>query len=173
SLVCGSHSMSLPLIPCSDRKRYRALESRRQIERLGQHQAIVGFRRGGVLRRQTHRQAIQPLLRFLPHRAAQLAERDVARWVAAEKIDTPARVRRVPFALRNVGREDDVAVRVVDGEHAFGADDANLEALYGGGSNHRARPRYGRVVQALILDRDHSGGGIDAVAYWPRRLVAR
>src|SRR6266704_4629191 len=93
-----------------DRKWYRALEPRREIERLGQHQPIVRLLRRSVLRRQAHREPVQPLLGFLAHRAAQLAKDDVARRIAAEKIDATSRVGGVPFVLRKRGGEHDIAV---------------------------------------------------------------
>ena len=40
-----------------------------------------------------------------------------------------ALVGRVAFALHDVGREDDVAVSIVDGEHAFRAHGAHFKTV--------------------------------------------
>ena len=101
----------------------------RKVERLGQHQAVVRLGRGGGWVGRPQRDAVEPRHGLLRHRAAQFAERHVARRVAAHEIDQPALVRRVAFGLRLRHREHDVAMGVVDGEHAGGADDADLEAV--------------------------------------------
>src|SRR5215472_6979957 len=77
------------LIARADRQRDGLLALRRQVERLGQHQSIVRFGCGRVLRRQSHRDPIQPLFGLLAHRPAQFAQCDIARRVAAEEIDAP------------------------------------------------------------------------------------
>ena len=69
---------------------------------------------------------LSQLLRFFAHRPAQLAERDVARRIAGQEVDSPRLVRRIALALRPSGCEHDVAMGVVDREHAVGADDARL-----------------------------------------------
>src|SRR6266571_455109 len=81
-----------------DRKRYGAPQPRGKIEGLGEHQPVVRLRRGGVLRREAHREAVQPLFGFLAHGAAQLSESDIARRVASQKVDAPRRIGRVTLA---------------------------------------------------------------------------
>jgi hypothetical protein len=58
------------------------------------------FGGGGGLRRQAERDAVEPGIGFLAHRAAQFAERHVAGRIGAEEIDQAALVGRVTFALR-------------------------------------------------------------------------
>src|SRR5262245_9025959 len=95
----GRGSAAMCLNPIEIIELHRLLASRREIERLGQHQAVVRLGGGGGLRRQPERDTVEPGLRFIPHRSAQLAERHVAGRIAAHEIDQPALVRRVAFLL--------------------------------------------------------------------------
>src|SRR5262249_61362094 len=97
--------------------------------------------RGRVLRGDAERYTIQPRIGFLAHRPAQLAESHISDGVAGQEIDVAAFVRRIALGLDEIRREDDVAMGIVDGEHAFGTDRANLEAVDRPGPDLRERPR--------------------------------
>src|SRR5688572_18116755 len=60
----------------------RALELRRQVYRLGEHQPVVALARGCVLGRHAERNPVEPGIGFFAHGAAQLAERHIADRVA-------------------------------------------------------------------------------------------
>ena len=126
-----------------------------------------------MLRRHADRHAIQPGVGLLAHRPAQLAERHVARGIASQKIHPSLRIGRISLLLRTLGREHDVAVRVVDRQHALRAGDADLEAVDRARPDDRQRPRDARVIEAAIGEGDHAGRGVDALAQRPERLVDR
>ena len=104
-----------------------SLQLRRKIERLGQHQVAVRLFHGRRRRRQAERDAVEPAHRLFRHRSAQFAKRHVARRIAAHEIDEPRRVGIVALLLRLRHREHDIAMRVVDGQHAGRADNADLK----------------------------------------------
>ena len=112
----------------------------REVKRLGQHQVAMRFFHGRGRGRQAERHAVEPAVGLQRHRPAQFAERHVARRIAAQEIDQPRRVGVVAFggALRH--RQHDVAVRVVDGERAGGADDADVERIDRRWPGDRQRP---------------------------------
>src|SRR5207248_11676923 len=60
----------------------------------------------------------------------------------------------IALALRARGGEHDVAMRVVDGEHAFGAGDPDFEAVHRAGPHHGQRPGDRGVVQAAVVESD-------------------
>src|SRR5262249_29847699 len=68
------HSFAANLLTCSKLiQLHRLFALGRQIERLGQHQAVVRLGRGGCLRRQAKRDPVEPGLGFVPHRSPQFA----------------------------------------------------------------------------------------------------
>src|SRR5438874_7914338 len=103
------------------------LEPRRFVEGLGEHQPVVRLGRRGVLRGEAHGDAVQPLLSLLAHWTSELAENYVARRVAAEEVDAALLVGRVALPAFLSRGEDDVAMRIVHGDHAFSAGDADLQ----------------------------------------------
>ncbi len=145
----------------------------REVERLGQHQAVVRLGGGCRLCRQAERDAVEPGIGLLAHRAAQLAERHVAGRIAAHEIDQAALVGRVAFLLRRGDREHHVAMGVVDGEHAVGAVDADLEAVDRARPGHRQRPRDVEVIDTAVGEHDHARGRVDAFVGRTQNLVDR
>ena len=119
------------------------------------------------------RHAVEPRHRLVRHRAAQFAERHVARRIGAEEIDQPRLVRRIAFALRLAHRQHHVAMRVVDGEHAVGAGDADLERIDRARPGHRQRPRDVEMIDRAVAHHDHAGGGVDALVERAQHLVDR
>src|SRR5436190_485236 len=76
-------------------------------------------------------------------------------------------------ALRATVCYHNFAVRVVDIEHALGAGDAHFQAVHSAGPHHGQRPGNRRVVEGAVLEGDHAGGGVDALAQRSERLVHR
>ena len=64
-------------------------------------------------------------------------------------------------------------MRVVDGEHALGADDADFQAVHRARPDHRQRPGDAGVIEAAVLEDDGSGRGVDSLAQRAERLVDR
>ena len=64
-------------------------------------------------------------------------------------------------------------MRVVDGEHAVGAGDADLERVDRARPRHRQRPRDVEVIDRAVAHHDHAGGGVDALVERAQHLVDR
>src|SRR5687767_8606565 len=109
-----------------------------------------------MLRRVAERDAVQPLLGLLAHRAAQLAERDVARRIAPEEVHSPGFIWRISLTLRPRSRQHDVAVGIVDGEHALGAGDADFQAVYRARPDDGQRPGDAGVIEASVFKNHRS-----------------
>src|SRR5262245_6369351 len=73
--------------------------------------------------RQTEGYAREPGYGFLRHWPAQLAQRHVSRRIAAHEIDRTPGVRIVAFLLWLGDREHDIAMGIIDRQHAGRADD--------------------------------------------------
>ncbi len=128
---------------------------------------------GGSGRRQPKRDAVEPRHGFLRHRTAQFAERHVAGRIGAEEVHEPRLVGRIAFRLRLAHREHHVAMGVVDGEHAVGAGDADLERIDGARPRHRQRPGDVEMIDAAVRHHDHARGGVDALVKRAKNLVDR
>ena len=124
-------------------------------------------------RRQPERHAVEPGHGLVRHRSAQLAERHVAGRIGAQEVDEAALVGRIALLLRRRYRQHHVAMGVVDGQHAVGAVDADLQAVDGARPGHRQCPRDVEVIDAAVREHDHAGGGIDAAVGGPQHLVDR
>ena len=160
--------------PCFQRQLHRLLSLRRQIQRLGQHQVLVRFldRRGW--RRQAERHAVEPRRRSRPPSGRAI------RRAPCRRADRSRGNRRagclsgcVAFALRLAHRQHHVAMRVVDGEHALGAGDADLERIDRARPCHRQRPRDIEMIDRAVAHHDHAGGGVDALVERAQHLVDR
>src|SRR5919201_1226846 len=81
-----------------DRQRDWALETRRLVEGLGEHQPVVRLGRCRMLRGKPHGEAFQHLPGPPAQGAAQPAGRIAARRIAAEEVAPPCLVRRVALA---------------------------------------------------------------------------
>ena len=79
----------------------------------------------------------------------------------------------IALGLRLAHREDDVAVGVVDRQHAGGADDADLEAVHRGRPGDRQRPRDVEMMHGAVGEHHHAGGGVDALVDRSQHLVDR
>src|SRR4029078_1868368 len=96
---------------------------------------------------------------------------DVADGVAREKVDAARLVRRIAFTLRLVDGEHDVAVRVVDRQHAFGAHGADFETVHGARPHFRQRPRTHTVIYRAGFEADDVAGAVDPFPFGTERFV--
>ena len=64
-------------------------------------------------------------------------------------------------------------MRVVDGEHAVGTGDADLERVDRARPGHRQRPGNVEVIDRAVAHHDHAGGGVDALVERAEHLVDR
>src|ERR1700730_5638608 len=69
----------------------------REVECFGEHQAMVSFAGGGMLRWHAEGHAVEPGLGLIAHGAAKFAERDVARRVAPHEVDQTTGVGSIAF----------------------------------------------------------------------------
>ena len=95
-------------------------------------------------------QPVEPGHRLLAHRPPQHPPGDVARRVAADEVDVAGRLRAetlggVPGALGAGRGDDDIAVGVLDVDHALGPDDPDLETV------HRPGPHLGSAQLMFML----------------------
>ena len=119
----------------------------------------------------------EPGIGFVAHRTPQLPVIDVAGRIAGQEVDVALEfrlvvARRVAGADRLFGRHYEVPVGVLDVDDAFGADDADLQAIHRAGPDMRQRPADVHAEDRAVIHGENAEGGIPGAPH-RQRLVDR
>src|SRR5262249_35934360 len=103
----------------------------------------------------------------------QFAECHIAWWITAHEVDKPRSIGVVTLRLGLGDRQHDVAVRVVDREHAGRPDDTDFKRIDRGRPGYWQGPGHVEVIDGAVGEVDHASGAIDTLVRGPKNLVDR
>ena len=120
--------------------------------------------RGRVRGFLSHIQALEPRIRFLAHGPPELTDRVLAKGNTGEKIDMPRKrldiVLFVASPLRYLAREHQIAMHILNINHATVADDPDLHAVDSARPDMRRGPAVVERQHGTIIHFDDREGRI-------------